>query len=190
MKELIELFLVFAKCGVCTFGGGYAMLPILQRELVERRGWVTDEEITDYYAVGQCTPGVIAVNVSTFIGMKKRGWIGAVFSTLGVIFPSVVIITLIAALLSGFADNEYVAHALGGIRAAVCALVGVTVVGLVKKSMKSLFGIAMGVGAFLVMLFFDISPVLVVIAAALLGILYSSAEAKEKLKKKEEKKHD
>ena len=187
MKQLIELFLVFAKCGVCTFGGGYAMLPILQRELVERRGWVTDEEITDYYAVGQCTPGVIAVNVSTFIGMKKRGWIGAIFSTLGVIFPSVVIIALIAALLTGFADNAYVAHALGGIRASVCALVAVTVVGLVKKSMKNIFGIAMGIGAFLIMFFFDISPVLVVVAAALLGIIYSSGKAKAKLKKEDKK---
>ena len=187
MKELIELFLVFAKCGVCTFGGGYAMLPILQRELVAKRGWVTDEEITDYYAVGQCTPGIIAVNVATFIGMKKRSWLGAVFSTLGVIFPSVVIITLIAALLTGFADNEYVAHALGGIRAAVCALVAVTVVGLLKKSMKSLFGIAMGVGAFLVMYLFDISPVFVVVVAALLGIIYNSAKAKAKAKKEDEK---
>ena len=177
MKELIELFLVFAKCGVCTFGGGYAMLPILQRELVARRGWVTDEEITDYYAVGQCTPGVIAVNVATFIGMKRRGWLGAVFSTLGVIFPSVVIITLIAALLSGFADNEYVVHALGGIRAAVCALVAVTLVGLVKKNLRDLFSVAMCVAAFLVMFFFDISPVIVVVCAALLGIAYSFARA-------------
>ena len=187
MKELIELFLVFAKCGVCTFGGGYAMLPILQRELVSNRGWVTDEEITDYYAVGQCTPGIIAVNVATFIGMKKHGWIGAVFSTLGVIFPSIVIITLIAALLTGFADNEYVAHALGGIRASVCALVAVTVTGLLKKSMKTVFGIAMGIGAFLIMLFFDVSPVLVVVAAALIGIFYSFAQAKAKTKKEDGK---
>ena len=173
MKELLELFFVFAKCGVCTFGGGYAMLPILQRELVARRGWVTDDEITDYYAVGQCTPGVIAVNVATFIGMKRRGWIGAVFSTLGVVFPSIVIITLIAALLSGFADNEYVAHALGGIRAAVCALVAVTVVGLIRKNLRNLFSVAMCIGAFLIMFFFDLSPVIVVVAASLLGIAYS-----------------
>ncbi len=186
MKELIELFLVFAKCGVCTFGGGYAMLPILQRELVARRGWTTDDEITDYYAVGQCTPGVIAVNVSTFIGMKRRGWIGAVFSTLGVVFPSVVIIALIAALLSGFADNEYVAHALGGIRASVCALVAVTVVGLIRKSLRNIFSVAMCIGAFAVMFFFDISPVLVVVAAALLGIAYSLLRAR-KLSAKEDK---
>lgn len=179
MKELIELFLVFAKCGVCTFGGGYAMLPILQRELVTRRGWVTDEEITDYYAVGQCTPGVIAVNVATFIGMKRRSWIGAVFSTVGVVFPSVVIITLIAALLSGFADNAYVAHALGGIRASVCALVAVTVVGLIRKNLRDLFSVAMCVGAFLIMFFLDISPVIVVVAAALLGIAFSFLRAKK-----------
>ena len=178
MKELLQLFLIFAKCGVCTFGGGYAMLPILQRELVNKRGWVTDEEITDYYAVGQCTPGVIAVNVATFIGMKRRGWLGAVFSTLGVIFPSIVIITLIAALLAGFADNEYVAHALGGIRASVCALVAVTVVGLIRKGVRDLFSVLLCVGAFLVMLLLDISPVVVVVCAALLGIAYSRVKAR------------
>ncbi len=190
MKELLELFVVFAKCGVCTFGGGYAMLPILQRELVNKRGWVSDEEITDYYAVGQCTPGVIAVNVATFIGTKKRGWLGAVFSTLGVIFPSIVIIVLIAALLSGFADNEYVAHALGGIRAAVCALVAVTVVGLIKKTMKNIFSVLMGAGAFLVMMLLDISPVPVVICASLLGIGYSFAKERAGAKKQKEEKKD
>ena len=110
------------------------MLPILQRELVNKLGWVTDDEITDYYAVGQCTPGIIAVNVASFVGMKRRGWIGAAFSTIGIVFPSVVIITIIAALLSGFAENQYVIHALAGIRAAVCGLVAVAVMNLIKKN--------------------------------------------------------
>ena len=188
MKELIKLFLIFAKCGVCTFGGGYAMLPILQRELVTRRGWVTDEEITDYYAVGQCTPGIIAVNVATFIGTKRRGWIGAVFSTLGIVFPSVVIITLIAALLSGFADNAYVIHALAGIRAAVCGLVGVTVFNLIKKNLRDVFAIVMAVVSFLVMLCFDLSPVIVVVCAAVAGIVYSDVKTKTKEKGKGEDK--
>ena len=187
MKELLDMFLVFAKCGVCTFGGGYAMLPILQRELVSKRGWVTDEEITDYYAVGQCTPGIIAVNVATFIGMKRRGWLGAAFSTLGVVFPSVVIITFIAALLSGFADNEYVVHALAGIRAAVCGLVAVTVVNLIKKNLRDLFAVIMGVCSFLVMSFFDLSPVIVVVCAAVAGIVHSALKAKRSEGKEENK---
>ena len=179
MQELIQLFLIFAKCGVCTFGGGYAMLPILQRELVAGRGWVTDEEITDYYAVGQCTPGIIAVNVATFIGMKRRGWIGAVFSTLGIVFPSVVIITLIAALLSGFAENEYVIHALAGVRAAVCGLVAVTVFNLIRKNIRDLFAVVIALVSFAVMMFFDLSPVIVVVCAAVLGIIYSFSIAKK-----------
>ena len=95
MKELLYLFWVFCRIGVCTFGGGYAMLPIIQRELVESRGWLTDEEITDYYAIGQMTPGVIAVNVATFVGMKRKGIPGAICTTLGVITPSVIIIIAI-----------------------------------------------------------------------------------------------
>lgn len=179
MKELLFLFIIFAKCGVCTFGGGYAMLPILQRELVTKRGWVTDEEISDYYAVGQCTPGIIAVNVATFVGMKRRGWLGAVFSTLGIVFPSVVIISVIAALVSGFADNVYVVHALAGIRAAVCGLVGVTVFGLIKKNIKDIFSVILAVVAFAVSVSTDVSPVIVVVCAALLGIAYSNAQEKK-----------
>ena len=96
MKELLVLFLTFAKVGVMTFGGGYAMLPILQREVVENKGWATDEELTDYFAIGQCTPGVIAVNTATFIGQKQRGIAGGIVATLGVVFPSLVIISALA----------------------------------------------------------------------------------------------
>ena len=104
MKELINLFKAFAKVGVLTFGGGYAMLPILQREIVEKNNWATDEEIMDYYAIGQCTPGVIAVNTATFIGQKNKGVIGGIVATLGVIFPSIVIITIVAAFISNFSN--------------------------------------------------------------------------------------
>lgn len=183
MKELLQLFLVFAKCGICTFGGGFAMLPVLQRELVNRRGWVNDDEITDYYAVGQCTPGIIAVNVATFIGMKRRGWIGAAFSTLGIVFPSVVIIIIIAAIAEGFADNPYVTHALGGVRAAVCGLVAVAVVSLIKKNIKNLFAAAVGGLAFVAAVFFGVSPVAVVVCAALIGIAYSMISAHKAAKK-------
>ena len=104
IKELGVLFLTFAKMGVMTFGGGYAMLPILQREVVENKGWATEEELTDYYAIGQCTPGIIAVNTATFVGQKKAGVAGGITAPLGVVFPSLVIITVIAALLASFAD--------------------------------------------------------------------------------------
>ena len=137
MNIYFDLFLTFAKVGVCTFGGGYAMLPILQREVVEKKGWATDEELTDYFAVGQCTPGIIAVNTATFIGYKYKGIPGGVLATLGVVFPSLVIITAIAAFLSNFADIPVVRHALAGINAAVVALIASSVWKLGKTTLKN-----------------------------------------------------
>ena len=136
MNIYLDLFLTFAKVGVCTFGGGYAMLPILQREVVEKKGWATEEELTDYFAIGQCTPGIIAVNTATFIGHKYRGILGGVLATLGVVFPSLIIITVIAAFLKEFASYPVVAHALAGINAAVVALIAVSVVKLGKTTLK------------------------------------------------------
>ena len=136
MKEYWELFYSFAKIGAFTFGGGYAMLPLIQREVVEKKHWATEEEIMDYYAVGQCTPGIIAVNTATFIGYYKKGIIGGIFATLGVIFPSIVIILLIASLLQNFSDLAIVQHALGGIRVAVCVLVLNAVIKLFKSGVK------------------------------------------------------
>ncbi len=137
MNIYLDLFFTFAKIGVCTFGGGYAMLPILQREVVEKKGWATDEELTDYFAIGQCTPGIIAVNTATFIGSKLKGIPGGIFTTLGVVFPSVVIITLIAAFLSNFADIPAVQHALAGVNACVVALIASSVIKLGKSSLKN-----------------------------------------------------
>ena len=137
MNIYLDLFLTFAKVGVCTFGGGYAMLPILQREVVEKKGWATDEELTDYFAVGQCTPGIIAVNTATFIGCKYKGIPGGVLATLGVVFPSLIIITAIAAFLSNFADIPVVQHALAGINAAVVALIASSVLKLGKSTLKN-----------------------------------------------------
>ena len=134
---LLDLFLTFAKVGVMTFGGGYAMLPILQREVVEKKGWATDGELTDYFAVGQCTPGIIAVNTATFIGFKYKGIPGGILATLGVVFPSLIIITAIAAFLSNFADIPMVRHALAGINAAVVALIASSVVKLGKSTLKN-----------------------------------------------------
>ena len=137
MNIYFDLFLTFAKVGVCTFGGGYAMQPILQREVVEKKGWATDGELTDYFAVGQCTPGIIAVNTATFIGFKYKGIPGGILATLGVVFPSLIIITAIAAFLSNFADIPMVRHALAGINAAVVALIASSVVKLGKSTLKN-----------------------------------------------------
>lgn len=135
MKPYVSLFFTFAKIGLCTFGGGYAMLPILQRELVDNKGWATEEELADYYAVGQCTPGVIAVNTATFVGYNRMGWLGGVVATLGVVFPCLVIILAIAAFLSNFMHLDVVVHAFNGVRAGVVALILSSVLKLLKTSL-------------------------------------------------------
>lgn len=145
VRFYLDLFCTFARVGVCTFGGGYAMLPILQREVVEKKRWVTDAQITDYYALGQCTPGIIAVNTSVFIGHQLRGVAGGVVAALGVVFPSFVVITLIAAFLSHFAGLPAVQHALAGINAAVVALIASSVIKLSKTTLKN----ARALGVFL-----------------------------------------
>ena len=148
MNIYLDLFLTFAKIGAVTFGGGMAMLPILQREVVEKKGWATDEELTDYYAIGQCTPGIIAVNTAIFIGHRNRGAGGGVAAALGVVTPSILVITVIAAFLSNFADYPVVQHALAGVNACVVALIAHSVVKLGKGNLKS----AAQVGIFLAVL--------------------------------------
>ncbi len=179
MKELLYLFWVFCRIGVCTFGGGYAMLPIIQRELVESRDWLTDEEISDYYAIGQMTPGVIAVNVATFVGMKRKGVRGAIATTLGVVTPSVIIITVIAAVLMNFMDNAYVRHAFAGIRVAVLGLMLKTIVTLIKKGVKDWFTFLIFL-ATVSTIFMPVSPAIIVFAAAILGILFKRWVVREK----------
>ena len=142
----LDLFYTFAKMGVCTFGGGYAMLPILQREVVEKKGWATEEELADYYAIGQCTPGIIAVNTATFIGYKLKSYAGGVIATLGLVFPSIVVITLIAAFLSNFADIPAVQHAMTGVNACVVALIASSVLKLGKTTVKGPFSLAIFLG--------------------------------------------
>ena len=171
MKQIIELFISFFKVGIMTFGGGLAMLPILEREIVEKKNWATKEELLDYYAVGQCTPGIIAVNVATFIGHKVKGIIGGIFSTIGVVCPSFIIIVIIAAFLKNFSDILWVQSAFTGIRIGVCALVFSTVLKLIKNSVKNITGIIIAVIAFIIVAGFGISPVFVVIAAIIAGIL-------------------
>ncbi len=171
LRDYLELFVTFFKIGIMTFGGGYAMLPIIQREVVEKKGWVTEEELLNYYALGQCTPGVIAVNTATFVGNRRKGIPGGVFATLSLVVPSLIIITVIAALLTGFADYPLVQHALGGIRAAVVVLVAFSVKKLLKSGVKQALGWGIFVLSFLLSAIFAISPVLVVLGSAAAGLL-------------------
>lgn len=171
MKELLKLFISFVKIGAFTFGGGYAMLPMLERELVERRKWTTEDEIMDYFAIGQCTPGVIAVNTATFIGYKRKGILGGIFATLGVVSPSVVIITVIAAFLSNFAKYPVVQHAFSGISICVCVLIINAVIKLGKKSLPNLLSVIVFSVVLLLALWGKIQTAFLVLGAGLLGVI-------------------
>ena len=187
MKILGDLFLTFMQVGGLTFGGGYAMLPILQREVVEKRGWATDEELTDYFAVGQCTPGIIAVNTATFVGQKQAGVLGGIVATLGIVAPSLVIISVLAGFINTFAELAVVKNAFAGIRVCVCVLIFNAVCKLWKGSVKSKLALAIFAVVTLGSLFFDLSPVLFVVVAAVLGIcLEQFAPAARKSKKEGE----
>ena len=144
MKEFLNLFMAFFRIGAFTFGGGYAMLPMLQKEVVEKYHWATEDEIMDYFAIGQCTPGIIAVNTATFVGYKTKGVLGGIVATLGIVSPSLIIITLIAAFLQNFADLAVVKYAFNGI----CVIV------------------------LLLSLFSPLSPALIVILAGIAGVLF------------------
>jgi chromate transporter len=179
MKILLEMFLTFAKVGVMTFGGGYAMLPILQREVVDNKGWATEEELMDYFAIGQCTPGVIAVNTATFIGQKYKGTIGAIFTTLGVVFPSVVIISLLAGVIEAFSHLVWVQNAFGGIRICVCVLITNAVVKLFKKAILDIPTLVIFLIVALGSVLLDLSPVLFVVLSAVAGIVLKAIGGKK-----------
>nr|WP_321264130.1 chromate transporter [uncultured Sphaerochaeta sp.] len=165
-----QLYLTFLKIGGLTFGGGYAMLPMLQREVIDIHHWVTEEEVLDIYAVGQCSPGIIAVNTATMIGYRKRGIPGAIAATLGEITPSLVIITLLATILLQVQDNQWVQRAFGGIRVAVCALITQSVITLSKKSLIDLPTVLLYLATVSLTLAFSLSPLVVVPFAILWGL--------------------
>lgn len=181
MKIYLELIISFFKVGIMTFGGGYAMLPILQREIVDAKGWATEEELMDYFAIGQCTPGVIAVNTATFIGNKIMGIPGGIVATLALVLPSLIIISLLAGIIEAFSDVVWVQYAFGGIRVCVCVLILNAVVKLFRKAV-------LDVPTFLIFLvvavaasfFADISPILYVVAAAVVGIVLSLLGGRKK----------
>jgi chromate transporter len=164
--------------GSFTFGGGYAMLPIIQEEIVNKRNWATDKEILDYYAIGQSTPGIIAVNTATFIGYRQKGILGGIFATLGIVSPSIVIITIIATFFNNFQDYAIVQNAFGGIRVVVAALILNAVLKMYKDSVKDWTGIILFTASFLVLLLMDITPIIVIVVSAIAGIIkFKSTEA-------------
>ena len=185
---LADLFLTFAKIGAVTFGGGYAMLPILERELADKKKWTTGDDLLDYYAISQVTPGVIAVNVSTFIGNKRAGVAGGIVATAGIVFPSLVIITLIALCISNFSDIVWVQKALKGINVAVASLLTYSVFNFAKKSVKGAISLIILLLSFLSIFVFNVASVAVIVAGALLGIVISYLGAKSKMT--EEAKND
>lgn len=173
VKKLLSLFLTFAKIGSITFGGGLTMLPLLTREIVEKKKWATEEELLDYYAVGQCTPGIIAVNTATFIGFYQAGVLGGIFATIGMVTPSLIIITIIAAVLQNFMDYPIVASALTGINAIVCALLSHTVITLGRKSLVSVLSVVLFIIGLVACFVFDITPILLVIFGGIVGVIES-----------------
>lgn len=178
MKLLWELFTSFAKMGAITFGGGMAMLPILQREVVENKHWATEEEMVDYYAIGQCTPGIIAVNTATFVGQKQAGVAGGIAATLGVVFPSLVIITILAGLITNFSHLAWVQNAFAGIQVCVCVLIFNAVVKLLKKSVVDKRTAVIFVLVLAGSVFLSVSPVWFVLISALAGIVLKGLEVR------------
>ena len=183
----LTLFTAFAKIGAFTFGGGYAMLPMLKRECVEHYGWTDEEEIIDVFAIGQCTPGVIAVNTATYIGYRTAGDLGAIAATLGVVFPSMVIIMSLAAALSFVMDYPMVQHALNGVRVCVCVLVANAILGLAKKALVDKFAIVMYAVVLALALFTNISTGTLVICSGLVGLAALFIAGLKGAKKKEER---
>lgn len=178
--SLLELYTAFFKVGLFTFGGGLAMLPIIEREVVDNKKWATYEELLDYYAVSQSTPGIIMVNVSTFIGYKERGLIGGIVSTLGVVSPSLIIITLIASLIENFASISYVQSALKGIAAGISAIMISSLIKLGKSSIKDILGVVLCVIGFVISFFTKISIIYVVVFGIAVGIIkYKLLEVKK-----------
>lgn len=170
IKLLFEIYWSFFKIGGLTFGGGLTMLPMLENELVEKRKWITEEELLDCYAIGQCTPGIIAINTATFVGYKKAGVAGGIFGTLGMVSPSILIITIVANFLKAFMTAETFVHAMMGVRGVVCALLMNTVINLGKKSLKNLQAWLFAIAILLLALFTKLPTIILVLMAAVASI--------------------
>ena len=171
MNVFLDLFLTFARVGLLTFGGGYAMLPIIQKEVVENKKWTTKEELMDYYALSQCTPGAIAVNTATFIGYKIKGILGGIIATLGVVLPSLIIIIIIAAFINNFLYITWVKKAFNAINICICVLILNAVINLGKSSIKDVFTLIIFIIISLLSILTNISPINFIITSAILSII-------------------
>jgi chromate transporter len=171
LKGYLSVFLAFLKLGCITFGGGYAMIPVVDRELIKKRGWVTMDEVMDYYTIAQITPGIIAINLSTFVGYKQKGSLGGFLATIGFALPGVTLITALALFISNFADIPAVQHAFAGIRIAVGALILDTVIKMVKGVFKDIKALLIYIIAFALSAIWGASPMLIVLGAGLMGLV-------------------
>ncbi|MCL2721808.1 MAG: chromate transporter [Treponema sp.] len=172
IKALLELFWAFIIIGSSIFGGGYAMMPVLQRELINKRNWITMEEVMDYFAIAQITPGIIAVNVATFVGYKRLGFLGGIIATIGLILPGVTLMIIISVFIKQFADYEIVRHAFVGIRIAVCALIFDTLIKLQKGVIQNYKSVIIIICVFILSAVFSFSPVFLILGSALAGFLF------------------
>jgi chromate transporter len=171
MKDYLDLIWTFIRIGASTFGGGYAMIPVLERELIQGKGWITMDEVMDYYTIAQITPGIVAVNVSTFVGYKQKGYFGGIIATLGFVLPGIILMSFISVFISRFADYPVVQHVFAGIRVAVGALILNTVLKLVKGFFNNYKSIAFFIIAFALSALLHTSPVYIILGAGLLGWL-------------------
>ena len=171
MKAYFELLATFLKIGALTFGGGYAMIPVVERELIRKKGWIDMEEVMNYYAVAQVTPGVIGVNLSTFVGCKLKGPAGGVLATVGFVLPGIALVAAAAVCLERFAELPAARHAFAGIRVAVGALILDTVIKLAKGIFKDLKSLVMYGAVFALSFVWGVSPALLVFASVMAGLL-------------------
>lgn len=179
IKNLFNLYFSFAKIGTFTIGGGLAMMPMMQSELIEKRKWITDEELIDYYAVGQSTPGIVAVNVATFVGYKQMGIIGGVFATLGMVTPSLVIIMILASLINSINDFPIIQKALKGINVAVAALLTSTIINFMKKTIKKFTNAIFMMISFLLVFVLKLPSFWIILFALLIGVVLTYKEKKK-----------
>ena len=171
MREFLDLFWAFIVIGATTFGGGYAIIPVLERELIKKRGWLTMDEVLDYFTIAQITPGVIAVNIATFTGCKRKGLVGGILATIGLILPGVSFMLLISVFVEHFAEYQMVANALKGIRLAVCALILKTIIKLLKGILKNFRSLIIFLIAFSLSAVLSISPVFIILGAGVMGFI-------------------
>ena len=184
IKNYLQLWGLFFKIGAMTFGGGLAMLPILERELSEKRDWATKDQLLDYYAIGQSTPGIIAVNVATFIGFNRGGILGGIVATLGIVTPSIIIITFLASFISSYSDISWVKKILAGINVAVAAILTKAAWDFGKKTIKNIWGLLIFIASFVAVYFLKIDTVIIIGVSAIIGVIFHLISSKKALKNK------